>query len=129
MVLDNGTTSAKLPLSVKMGSAKLTQSVKTVQLLKQDRFSSGTMVIGTEDTSLSPIDWETTAAAFASTKDKDGNAYFTLRVLENGECAVCYNGNEINPTVKSGTVKINVFLKGNVSGKPNAALSVKVNVL
>ena len=129
MVLDNGTTSAKLPLSVKMGSAKLTQSVKTVQLLKQDRFSSGTVVIGTEDVPLSSIDWETTAAAFASTKDKNGNAYFTLQVRENGECAICYNGNEINPTVKSGTVKINVFLKGNVSGKPNAALSVKVNVL
>ncbi len=86
-------------------------------------------MIGAEDDTLAAIDWEATEAAFASTKDKNGNAHFALIVLENGECAICYNGNEINPTVKSGTVKINVFFKGNVSGKPNAVLSVKVNVL
>ena len=129
MVLDNGVESAKLALKIKMGTSKVTQSTKTVQLLKDDRFSRGSVVLGTKDAALSPIDWEKTAAAFASTKDRNGNAFFTLRPLENGECAVCYAGNVMNPAVKSGIVKIKVFFEGNVSGKPNATLSVKVNLV
>lgn len=50
----------------------------------------------------------------------------------NGEYSIGYNGR--NPALaKSGTVKLQVFLKGNNTAgtnkaKPNATLSVKVNV-
>ena len=128
MVLEDGTESAKITLPVKMGSVKLTQSTKTVTLLKGDRYSRGTLVIGTTDAALSEIDWERTCNAFVSTLDKDKQPCFELRYLGCGECAVCYAGYEISPTIKAGTAKIPVFLVGNAGSKPNATVSVSVKL-
>lgn len=51
-----------------------------------------------------------------------------LKVLENGTCAICYTDNAINPSVKAGTVKIPVYLEGNISAKANATVSVSVKL-
>ncbi len=128
MNLDNGKVSAKKALNVKMSTAKVTKSVKTVTLLRTDRFSRGTVVINVTTAGLAPIDWEKTAAKFISPKDASGNPFYELKVLENGACAICYAGNAINPLVKAGTVKIPVFLKGNISTKANATVSVAVKL-
>ena len=128
MKLDNGKTSAKATVNLKMSTAKVTQSVKSVSLVKTDRFSRGTVVIRVTTTGLSPIDWEKTASYFVSPKDSKGNPFFTLKVLENGTCAICYTDNAINPSVKAGTVKIPVYLEGNISAKANATVSVSVKL-
>nr|MCR5073795.1 leucine-rich repeat protein [Clostridiales bacterium] len=128
MKLDNGKVSAKKALSVKSSAAKVKQSVKTVTLLKTDRYSRGTVVLSVTTPNLSGIDWTKTTQAFISPKDKSGKPFFTLQVLGSDTCAICYTGNEINPAVKAGTVKIPIFLDGNVSSKANATVSVKVKL-
>ena len=66
-----------------------------------------------------------------SPKDKAGREHFTLVYLGGGEYAIQYNGSLLPAnvgTLKTQTVKLQVFLEGNATDKPNATLSVKVNL-
>ena len=50
-------------------------------------------------------------------------------LLGSGEYAICYNGNELPAAgFKSGKVTLQVFLKGNLSTKANATISVSVKL-
>ncbi len=119
-------TAKPVAVSVTMGKAKLTQSVKSVQLLKRDKYSSGTITIRTGDSTLNGID----RVAFADSNrmvSKDGR--FTVVNLGNGDYAIRYAGNTIPTNLKSATVKLKVYLEGNETAAPNATLSVKVNII
>ena len=105
-----------------MGAAKLTQSTKAVNLLKDDRYSSGVVTITTSDATLSAIDWEKTLEAFEET----GNTLYELKQLDGNTVAICYKDSKIT---SAGTVKIPVYLTGNLSAKPNATISVSVKLV
>ena len=120
-------SSPQVALTVKMGAVKLTQSTKTVTLLKTDRYSRGMLKLGTADAGLAEINWDRTAASFVSPKDKAGNPFFELKYLGGGEYAIGYAGSVIR-TTKNATVKLPVYLVGNNSAKPNATLSVSVRL-
>ena len=113
-----GVPSRTLALPVKMGSAKVTQSAKTVNLIKTDKFSRGVVKLAAADETLAPIDWEKTQREFTS-------PLFDLQVLGAGEVSIGFKDNQIG---KAGTVKIPVFLEGNESTKPNATISVSVKL-
>ena len=114
-----------LALSVKMGTAKVTQSAKSVTLLKTDRNSQATVKLSVADETLSAIDWARTETAFAA---QNAGKAFSFKHLGNGECAIGYTDNELPTAPKAGTVKIPVFFTGNLSTKPNATLSVSVKL-
>ena len=115
--------SAQTAFTVKMGAVKLTQSAKTVYLLKTDRYSSGMVSIKAADTSLAPVDWEKTKAGFDA---KNYGKPFDFRYTAEGKCVIFYTANVIPATLKNGTVKIPIFLEGNLSSKPNATITIKV---
>lgn len=118
--------SAQAAMNVKQGAAKLTQSAKSVTLAQYDINSRGLLTISAEDDTLADIDWVKTAAAFSAPGNKQ--PFFKLIPLGKNSCAIGYAGENF-PSAKSGTVKLPVYLKGNGSGKPNATLSVKVELL
>ena len=122
--MDGVTVESKpVALSVKMGAAKLTQNVKTVNLLKTDRYSSGVVKLSTADGTLAPI----TKVVLVSPTDKAKKPLFELTDLGNGAYAIHYAGNVIT-TAKAATVKLQVYLEGNNTGSPNATLSVSVKL-
>jgi hypothetical protein len=109
--------SGYVAIPVKMGTAKITSGEKNVTLLLKDRYSRGMVRLGTADASLSGIRDVTLDAA--------SQQWFSLTELGNGEYAVGYKDNLIPVGFKSGTkktVKLNVFLEGNTSAKPNATI-------
>ncbi len=113
-----GATSKAVTLKVVQGKAKVTQSVKAVTLLKTDRYSRGEVVLTLPDKAL---------AGIAKVElDAKSAALFSLTDLGNGKYAIGYAGNLITST-KAQTVKLRVFLDGNLTGTPNAMISVKVN--
>ena len=116
----SGETGKPVALSVKMGSAKMNQSTKEIQLLKQDRYSSATFIIGTDDAALSKIAEIVPAACYADYQIED---------LGGGKLAVTFTGE--SKAAKNTSLKFNVFLEGNetvddAKPKPNAVISVKV---
>ena len=118
-------TSKQTPVTLKMGKAKITQSTDTVQLLKTDRNSRGTVTLGTADAALAEIDWARTEAAFVSPKDKSKNPLFELKYLGGGEFAIGYKNSQITTNNKK-NIEIPVYLVGNSGTKPNATITVKV---
>ncbi len=114
-----GVTSKAVTLKVAQGKAKVNQSVKAVTLLKTDRYSRGEVVLTLPDKAL---------AGIAKVEFTGSNAaLFSLTDLGNGKYAIGYAGNLIT-TTKAQTVKLRVFLDGNLTGTPNATISVKVNI-
>ena len=121
-----GVSAAKpIALPVKMGTAKVTQSAKSVTLLETDRNSQATVKLSVADGTLSAIDWTRTETAFAA---QNAGKAFSFKHLGNGECVIGYTDNELPTAPKAGTVKIPVFFTGNLSTKPNATLSVSVKL-
>ena len=116
-----GATSKAVTLKVVQGKAKVSQSVKTVTLLKTDRYSRGEVVLTLPDGTLAGI----AEVVLVSPKDKQGLPLFELKDLGNGRYAIAYYGDKIT-TTKAATVKLQVRLLGNETAKPNATLSVKV---
>ena len=127
--IEDGTvveTKSPMNLTVKMGSAKFSQSTKEVTLLQNDRHSSGIIKIIVTDPTLSDI-----AAVGLDVKSAD---LFELRGIGSGTgtYAIHFKDEQVT-TRKAQTVKIGVFLKGNETlqdAKPiaNANISVKVNI-
>ena len=114
----SGVSSKAAALNVKQGAAKLGISTKSVTLLKTDRYSRGELLLTVTDPALAGI----------ARVDLDGKntALFDLKDLGNGRYAITYAGDVIT-TTKAQTVKLKVYLKGNMTAAPNATLSVKVN--
>ncbi|MCR5603421.1 MAG: hypothetical protein K6G27_06945, partial [Lachnospiraceae bacterium] len=116
-------------LTVNMGSAKLSQSTKAVVMSSQDRYSEGVVEIGVITTDVSGID----KVEIVSPVDKNTKKeYFDVKALGGGKYAIIYKDSKIKPT-KGGTVKLNVYLKGNntagtAKAKPNGKFSIKVTV-
>lgn len=114
-------TKSPLALTVKMGTAKFTQSVKTVELAKNDRYSSSEIRISTADDTLSAIETvelveNKTSAPFAWTKISDG--VYSVHFKD-----------DTVPSVKSASLKLAVTLKGNNTGSPNASLTLSVKLV
>ena len=121
----NGGADGKMTaLSVKMGTAKISQSEKSVMLLKHDRFSTATIRLSPADSSLSSI--------VKVTPDAKSAKLFDVKLLQNGDVLIAYKDSKFT-TAKAATVKLNVFLDGNTTvittnPKANATISVKVNI-
>ena len=115
-----GLSSKAVALSVKQGAARLGISSKSVTLLKTDRYSRGNLLLSVMDPSLAGI-----ARVELDSKSKN-SSLFSLLDLGGGRYAIGYAGGLIT-TSKAQTVKLQVYLIGNETAKPNTTLSVKVN--
>ena len=119
----NGGADGKMTtLTVKMGTAKFSQSAKRVMLLKHDRFSTATVV-------LTPTD-ETLSSVVKVVPDAKSAALFDVKLLQNGTVVIAYKDSKFT-TDKPATVKLSVFLEGNgtvgtAKPKANATVTVKV---
>ena len=109
----SGKTASPTAIGVKVGKAKFTAAPAAIQLLKQDRYSSGTVILSTADAGLSEI-----AGVFPA------NANYEVTQIGYGKYAVTYTGPM--KSMKNATLKLNVFLEGNGGAKANAAVSLKV---
>ena len=106
-------------LSVKQGSVKVKQSVKTGTLYRDDRYGFVRVDLTVPD-SCRGIDYARTLAAFSS-------KYFDLRWIGEDTFLIGYKDNAVCP-VGTRTVKIKVFLKGNESNTANRTVSIDVTV-
>ena len=128
-VNDTLKTDKPVNLSVNMGSAKLSQSTKAVIMSSQDRYSEGVVEIGVITDDVTGID----KVEIVSPVDKNTNKeYFDVKALGGGKYAIVYKDGKI-PAAKGGTVKLNVYLKGNntagtAKAKPNGKFSIMVTV-
>ena len=105
-------------LKIGQGSAKINPSVKAVDLLKRDKYSSAKIKLVPTDTQLS-ID--------RAELDANSGQLYKLERLSDDTWVLSYLDHAYR-NQKSGTVKLNVFLNGNQTEKANAVLSVKVNI-
>ncbi len=106
-------------LKVAQGKVKVKQSVKSITLLKYDRYSEGEVRLTLADPTLSGI--------ARVELDSKSAAKFDLKDLGNGTYAIGYAGDRIT-TTKGVTVTLRVFMIGNRTTKPTVTLSVKVNI-
>lgn len=107
-------TKSPTTLSIKMGSVKFSQSTKSVQLLKKDANSSGTVVVSVTDPTASGI-----------SKFTWNNDLYEVKDLKQGRFAISYIG-PTDKNMKDTTLKLSVWLQGNETDKANGTISVKV---
>ncbi len=107
-------TKSPTTLSIKMGSVKFSQSTKSVQLLKKDANSSGTVVVSVTDPTASGI-----------SKFTWNNGLYEVKDLKQGRFAISYIG-PTDKNMKDTTLKLSVWLQGNETAKANGTVSVKV---
>lgn len=113
------------PAAVKvvMKSAKITADVKTVSLLAKDRFSMADINLSCTDKAASGIE--------RAELDAKSAELFKVTDFDGGNFKISYLNNEIPGGLGAGskvTVKLNVFLEGNTTAKPNATISVKLTI-
>lgn len=110
--------SKQVPISVKSGTVKLVQSLKAVTLLKKDRFDSVVIHLDVPAgyNAIGKVEQDGTSAAL-----------YTVTDLGGGDYAISFAGHR--PAAKAATVKLKVYLKGNLNdgAKPNATVSIKVS--
>ena len=122
---DNGqavATKAPVAIPIKMGTAKLAQSTKAVQLLKNDRYSYEEILIWSDDATLSGI---------KDVKIVDKTNTFAVDYLGNGKVAIHFADNQISTAAlkaKSMSIKLDIWLEGNNAAKANGSISLKVNL-
>ncbi len=119
-------TKTPLTLTVTMGSVKLTQSTKSVELLRYDRFSNADLVIGTTDGTLAEID-------HIDLVENNTSLPFAVDMIDGSTFAVHWRGDEVTVPAKTRSAKLTlkVFLKGNPSllaKDANATLKLTVNI-
>ena len=117
---------AKTDITVKLGSARIKQSTKSVTLLKDDRNSRGSVTITVTTAGVNGIDWDKTLSAISIPKGKDGKPLFEVERI--GQDIVIRFANSELKEFKSAKVKVSVFLLGNNSTKPNKTLSISVKL-
>ncbi len=100
------------------GKVKIAQDVKTVQLLKNDRFSCADINLSVPDgyTGIKYIELDAKSAERFERVD-NGNGSIELHFKDNVV------------TTGKATVKLNVYLEGNNTAKPDAVLKVAVKVV
>ena len=108
-------TPVNLPLT--MGKAKITQSTKTLTLLKRDKYSSAVFT-------LTPTDPALKITSVRITNDKLG--LYQLTELGTGQYAISYSGRMLAAPKKGTTLKLAVTLAGNNTNKPNATISLAI---
>ena len=113
--------SKAISLSVKQGSVKVSQSTKRVTLYKSDRFSRRYVMLSIADETVLPID-----RIELQNADK---SLFEVLDFGNGLCAIGFKDSRVAHKVRNGSIKLNVFLQGNDTTKPNATVSLSVNVV
>ena len=107
----------KIPLT--QSREKLRQSTKAVTLYKKDRFSSA------------PVRITTTNADVAIERielDPKSAAAYDIEQPGYGSVVIRFRDSAVPVNVKAGKVKLRVFLEGNISGKPNAVITVNVKL-
>ena len=111
-------------IPVKMGTAKMTQSVKEINLLRNDRFDSGTIRIGTNDDSLT----DEFVVELAKTK---GSEYFELVEAGKGVYTIHYKDNKVSVPAKTKSVKLTLNLThhGNNTNVPNVKIPLTVKIV
>jgi hypothetical protein len=118
-------SSKPVNLTVKQGSIKVAQDVKAINLYRNDRYSEGIVTLSIADSTVMPI-------AKIKLKDAD-KSFFEVEELRDGRVVIGYKGDEINPKVKNGSAKLDVWLEGNddtnPNAKPNASVTVSVKVV
>lgn len=117
-------TATPLKLTVKMGTSKFTQSVKSITLSRNDRYAFEKVVVSAADAALSEIDRVELLANKVS-------APFALTDLGDGVCEIHFAGDTVTvpEKTKSARLSLKVFLKGNNSTVANATLPVTVNIV
>lgn len=107
-------------LTLKQGSSKFAADVKQVNLSKMDPY--GRALIELTSTDKDAVNLANIAKVTA-----DGDTFDVKKV--GNKYAICWKDNEVPTNAKSGSVKLNIWLEGNsLENKPNATVSVKVNV-
>jgi len=123
IVIGNQTVSTAKALAVTVTHTrpKVTQSTKEVKLYQNDRYSRGKVRIVLSDSTLPKI-------AAVQIADSSISGFYELVNLGNGWYGVEYKDNKVAPKIKSGTIKLNIFLSGNnpANNNPNAYINVKV---
>ena len=126
-------TKSPTALTITMGSAKFTQSAKTVEIVNKDRYSYGTLRLTPTDDTLAPI-----SSVELDAKSKE---LLDAVLIDNNQIALHYKEDKITSDKKI-SAKLSIFLKGNptVNDKgeltegntkkvANATISVTVNVI
>ncbi len=121
----NGTEAATplTAITVKTGAARLTVSGTPVLYLK-DVNSRGDFRITSADLTLNGI-------ARAEIKDAKNAAMFELYEYGGGRFAIGFKDGVIAPAaakLKSVSIPINIWLDGSETAKPNAAVTIKINI-
>lgn len=118
-------TKSPTALTITMGSAKFTQSAKTVEIVNKDRYSYGTLRLTPIDDTLAPI----------SSVELDAKSKELLEavLIDNNQIALHYKKDKITSDKKI-SAKLSIFLKGNPTVNDtkkvaNATISVTVNVI
>ncbi len=91
----NGYTTKPVKLPVKMGTVKIDQSVKSLTLLKNDRFDRQSVKLILNDDTLYDIDMARVEL------DAKSKAKYSLTKLGNGEYAIGYKDNTLPDSVKN----------------------------
>ena len=119
-VADGKTVATKAPvkLPLVMGSAKLSVDPKTIQLLKNDKYTYATVKVSVTDSALSAISQVRIENKFS--------AYYDIREIGNGTYELFTKSGISLP--KSGTVKLEVLLEGNGENTANAVLPLTVKI-
>ena len=118
-----GVASKVLPIKVKMGKVAIKSNTASGTLYTSDRFSEVVFTLTVSDESLRGIDHITLDNA-------SGNA-FALTSLSDGEnrYAIGWKSHSVTlPAGKNQAVKIGVWMKGNLTDKPNVTLTVKIAI-
>ena len=116
--------SKPIALTVKMGTAKLTLTVKDTVLFAKDSKDRAEFRIDSTDTALNGI-------AKIELKDTKQKNLFELFDYGNGTYAIGFKDGKVDKSLigKTVTVNLNVFLNGNETAKVNTTVKVKLTVI
>ena len=103
---------------------KITQDVKAVNLYLNDRYSRGEFKLTLADTTLPSI----SKVEIADAKMAE---FYQIKDFGNGQYAIEFKDNNIANNLKTGNIKLNIYLDGNnpIYQTPNQTVTVKVNTV
>ena len=115
----NSTNQAKL--TIKQGTLKVTPSVKTVNLYRNDKYSLQEVKLIFKD-SHDPID-------HIEMLNAEDSFFEVISSGPNHDLLIGFKNGKIAPNIKNGTVKVAIWTVGNTTEKPNATVSISVKVV
>ena len=111
---------AYVSLTVKSGSAPIKLS-GTAALYRNDRFSRSLIPFTVTDAAMNPI-------SRVEIKDAKLAQLYEIYSYGNGQFAIGFQNSTVGAGVKSGNVALEVYVDGNASAKPNASVTLKLNI-